>query len=439
MRTIPVRISSRIKKNWTDIRTWLTPGIGVKRWLAGLVLGTLLIGLGIAVFSLDLYRNNPDSAVISTFALNFIPRPIRIVLLILSGGGIFIFSLWGLSQSLLAPFYHPSRSVSEIVADYRRRERGPQVVAIGGGHGQSMLLRGLKECTTNLTAIVTVADDGGSSGKLRRSLGIPPPGDLRNCIAALSDDESLLTQLFQYRFAEGEGIHGHAFGNLFISALAGVTGSFEQGLIEAGRVLSVRGKVVPSSLSDVTLEGELMAEHTNALVRVSGESRIPETSGAIWRVWLEPDHARAYPEAVQAILSAELIVVGPGSLFTSILPNLLIHGIRDSLRMARALKVYVCNMATQPGETDGFSIKDHVQAIERHIGWNPFDLILASSGRQDALPNGISWVGEPLPEGKARTVFRDLADETKPGHHNSQKLAAALMDLLNQRAEFTRS
>jgi uncharacterized cofD-like protein len=397
------------------------------------------MGLGIAVFSLDLYRSHPESEFIATIALNFIPRPIRIIFLLFAGGGLIGFSLWELSYSLLAPFSHTSRPVSELVAEYRRRDRGPQLVAIGGGHGQSTLLRGLKERTTNITAIVTVADDGGSSGKLRRSLGIPPPGDLRNCLAALSDDESLLTQLFQYRFAEGEGINGHAFGNLFISALAGVTGSFEQGLIEASRVLAVRGKVVPSSLSDVTLEGELMAEHTNSLTRVSGESRIPETTGAIWRVWLEPDYVPAYPEAVQAILSAEMIVVGPGSLFTSILPNLLIPGIRDALRTSRALKVYVCNTATQPGETDGFSIRDHVQAIERHIGGNPFDVILAATYNGLELPEGITWVSEPLPEGGVRTIMRDIADPIKTGHHHSQKLTAALLDLLEKRAEFSRS
>jgi uncharacterized cofD-like protein len=439
MKTLPIKFSGRMKRTWTAVRTWMTPGIGLKRWLVVLIFGTLSIGLGIAVFALDLYRSHPDSDFIATIALNFIPRPVRILVLLSAGGGLIGFSLWELSHSLLAPFAHAYRPVSQVVAEYRRLERGPQVVAIGGGHGQSTLLRGLKERTNNLTAIVTVADDGGSSGKLRRSLGIPPPGDLRNCLAALSDDESLLTQLFQYRFAEGEVINGHAFGNLFISALAGVTGSFEQGLIEASRVLSVRGKVVPSSLCDVRLEGELVAEKTNSLLRVSGESQIPEVSGAIWRVWLEPEHVPAYPEAMQAILSAELIVVGPGSLFTSILPNLLIPGIRDALRSSRALKVYVCNMATQPGETDGFSIQDHVQAIERHIGWNPFDVVLAATAEPQPLPDGVTWVGAPLPEGGVRTIRQDLSDPVKPGYHHSQKLAAALMDLLEKRAEFTKA
>jgi len=408
--------------------------MGVKRWLIGLVTGTLLVGLGFAVFMLDLYRARPDSAVLSTLVLSFIPRPIRIAVLLLAGGGLIALSLWRLSFALLAPFTRGGRKVPEILANYHRLGRGPQVVAIGGGTGLSILLRGLKHRTTNLTAVVTVADDGGSSGRLRRSLGIPPPGDLRNCLAALAEDEALLTQLFQYRFAEGDGIHGHAFGNLFVTALAGVTGNFERGLLEAGHVLSICGRVFPSTLSNVTLEGELLGEREDSLQRVSGENQIQSVPGAVWRVWLEPEDVRAYPGAVQAILGADLILAGPGSLFTSVLPNLLIREIRDAIAASRALKIYICNVATQPGETDGFSVKDHLDAIERHMGLQPFHGVLANSSPAGSLPEGMEWVKGPLPEGRVTVVRQDLADGQNAGHHDPQKLAAALMDMLAKRA-----
>jgi uncharacterized cofD-like protein len=219
---------------------------------------------------------------------------------------------------------------------------------------------------------------------------------------------------------------------LFVTALAGVTGSFESGLIESGRVLSICGKVVPSTLSNVTLEGELIGARTDTLRRVSGENQITAVPGAVWRVWLDPEDVRAYPGAVQAILSAELVVVGPGSLFTSILPNLLIREIREAIVASRALKIYVCNVATQPGETDGFSVKDHLDAIERHMGLQPFHGVLAN-----AVPStpraGVEWVGRPMPEGGVVVVERDLADAGQAGHHDPQKLAAALMDLLERR------
>jgi uncharacterized cofD-like protein len=433
MKTSPERLADRLK-SWLAVgKIWLAPGMGVKRWLIGLVTGTLLVGLGFSVFMLDLYRSRPGSAILSTLALSFIPRPVRITVLLLAGGGLIAFSLWRLSFALLAPFAKAGRNVPEILANYRRRGRGPQVVAIGGGHGLAVMLRGLKQRTTNLTAVVTVADDGGSSGRLRRSLGIPPPGDLRNCLAALAEDESLLTQLFQYRFAEGDGIHGHAFGNLFVTALAGVTGSFESSLIEAGKVLSICGKVVPSTLNNVVLEGELIGERNDTLQRVSGENQIQSVPGAVWRVWLEPEDVRAYPGAVQAILSADLIVAGPGSLFTSVLPNLLIREIRDALIASRALKLFVCNIATQPGETDGFSVKDHLDAIERHVGEQPFHGVLVHAGGESEMPPGVERVGPPLPEEGLAVVERDLADAQQAGRHDSRKLAAALMEWLERR------
>src|SRR5512136_2935548 len=224
--------------------------------------------------------------------------------------------------------------------------RARKIVAIGGGTGLSTLLRGLKAYTPHITAIVTVADDGGSSGRLRRELGMLPPGDFRNCIAALADDESLITQLFQYRFGQkDEDLGGHSFGNLFITAMAEVTGSFEKALIESAKVLAIRGKVIPSTLSNVTLVGELVDE-AEQVSRVEGESHITAAPGAIRRVYLEPDNVPAYPGAIRALLEADLIVLGPGSLYTSLMPNLLVSDLAQAIRASRAQKVYVCNTAT---------------------------------------------------------------------------------------------
>jgi uncharacterized cofD-like protein len=385
---------------------------------AGLVAGGFLVGVGVSFSILFLIWSGTD------------PRPsaqilwISGLLAVVIGAVLLAASALGIQEG--ARRYN--RSLVQAQSTDHKME--PKVVAIGGGTGLSTLLRGMKYVTCDLTAVVTVADDGGSSGRLRRTLGIPPPGDLRNCLAAMAEDESMLTQLFQYRFAEGDGIHGHAFGNLFVSALAGVTGNFERGLIEAGRVLSIRGRVFPSTLSNVTLEGELIGERTNALRRVSGESRIAEEPGAIWRVWIEPEDVRAYPGAVQAILNAAMIVLGPGSLFTSVLPNLLIPEIREALEASRALKVYVCNITTQPGETDGFTLRDHLEAIGRHIKPLPFQVVLANNTRPRELPEGLQWVELDSPEGAVRVFPQDLADEHQPGHHDPKKLADALAGLL---------
>jgi uncharacterized cofD-like protein len=309
------------------------------------------------------------------------------------------------------------------------------VVVIGGGHGLSILLRGLKEFTHNLTAIVTVADDGGSSGRLRKTIGILPPGDIRNCLAALSNDEALLTQLFQYRFPNGaSGLDGHSFGNLFITALADITGSFEEAVAESGRVLSVSGQVLPATLHDVRLVADVMLPHLISEVRVEGESRIPESAGKVRRVWLEPSSPPAFPQAVQSILAADLIVIGPGSLYTSILPNLLVPDIAAAVQASRALKIYVCNLATQPGETDNFTCSDHVSALDEHMGSGIFDLVVCNQRFVGKLPQGIQWVTIDPDLGVDYPVYRgDLIDEGHPWRHDANKLSQALMDLLLER------
>lgn len=311
-----------------------------------------------------------------------------------------------------------------------RTNQAPKVVAIGGGTGLSTLLRGLKAHTSDITAIVTVADDGGSSGRLRRELGVLPPGDFRSCIAALADDEALITQLFQFRFGQGQALNGHSFGNLFITALAAVTGSFERAILEAGRVLAVQGRILPSTLEDVTLVADLRngidaGAGPSGLTRVQGESAIPKAGQPIERVFLRPDRVHAYPGAVRAILSADLIVAGPGSLFTSVLPNLLIQDMRRAVGASTALKIYVCNIATQPGETDGFDVGQHVGALQRHVGLGLFPYVMAnnhlipSSERSHLQPVGLHY---PADDGY-QVIEADLIDRAAPWRHDSHKLA----------------
>ena len=315
------------------------------------------------------------------------------------------------------------------------------MVAIGGGTGLSTLLRGLKAHTPLITAIVTVADDGGSSGRLRRELGLLPPGDLRNCIAALADDEALITQLFQYRFGQGKGLDGHSFGNLFITALAAVTGSFEQAILEASRVLATQGRILPSTLEDVTLVADLKVEDDAAspgLTRVKGESAIPKAGQPIERVFLRPEGVRAYPEAVRALLDADLIVAGPGSLFTSILPNLLVQDIRRAVEASPALKLYVCNVATQPGETDRFDVGQHVSVLQRHVGRDLFPYVLANehpilSAEQPQLqPVALHYPAD----GGYEVIEATVIDRSAPWRHDSNKLAEQVMCFWqNQRHE----
>jgi uncharacterized cofD-like protein len=416
------------------IKRWLQPGLGVKRWLFLLILGITLIGLALAFLLLDIYRAYPSSPWLAVLSLSFLPRMLRAFLIGFIGLTILLLSVFRLNRSLLAPYVRPGKSVVDVVAEHRRLGRGPRIVAIGGGSGLATLLRGLKKHTGNLTAIVTVADDGGSSGRLRRSLGLPPPGDLRSCIAALSNDEDLLTQLFQYRFTEGAELNGHSFGNLFIAALAGVTGSFDRGILEAGNVLAIRGRVLPSTLENVTLVADKTPSVDAQAIQVKGESRIPDLPGEIGRVYLEPNDPAAYPEAIHSILNADMIILGPGSLYTSIMPNLLVPNIPEAIRSNRGFKLYVCNVATQPGETNGYNCVQHCAAIEKQIGDLLVDIVLANDRLDCALPKGVAPVFPPE-SGEITVPFytADLVDEQRPWRHDSTKLAEVLIALLEER------
>jgi uncharacterized cofD-like protein len=308
------------------------------------------------------------------------------------------------------------------------------VVVIGGGHGQATLLRGLKEFTHNITAIVTVADSGGSSGDLRRDFGVLPPGDIRNCLAALSSDEALLSQVFQYRFKSGTGLEGHSLGNLLITALGEITGSFEDAVMESGKVLAIYGQVLPSTLTNVQLVGELEDPETGEIRRIVGESELTNTPGRIHRVWLDPANTPAYPPAISAILNADLIIIGPGSLFTSLLPNLLVGGLADAIQSSRAEKFFICNVATERGETEGFNASDHLKVIEQHLGRDLFDLVICNRNFRGQLGVNTEWVVADMALHENYKVYEaDLIDETYPWRHDSQKLAKAIINLFEER------
>jgi uncharacterized cofD-like protein len=289
--------------------------------------------------------------------------------------GLFLL-LWGQGRTVetITSALQPEggEELVDRLRSHRRRHRGPKIVAIGGGTGLSTLLRGLKQYSTNITAIVTVADDGGSSGRLRREMGILPPGDIRNCIAALADEERLLTELFQYRFHSGDGLSGHSFGNLFLTAMTEITGDVERAIAASSQVLAVRGKVLPATLTDVRLWAKLEDGRV-----IEGESKITGANGRIEQIGCEPADPPALPAAIRAIEEADYIIVGPGSLYMSVIPNLLVPQIRDAIALATVPRVYVCNIMTQPGETDNYTVANHLQAIERVCARPVFDAVLA--------------------------------------------------------------
>jgi len=411
------------------IPRWLYPGMHLKRWLLLLFLGITVLGLGAAIYLVDFYRRLPDDSFIFTLTGAGLDRPIRAGLVALAGILVTGIGVWGLMRSIVSPFVARGDSVMEVLYTKRYLARGPRIVAIGGGTGLSTLLRGLKGYSANITAIVAVADDGGSSGRLRQQLGIVPPGDIRNCIAALADAEPLMTQLMQYRFPPGSGLDDHAFGNLFIAAMTAITGDFEEAVRESNRVLAVRGQVLPATSVPLNL-GAVLASGR----RLHGQVAISHADEPIDHVTIEPSDVRASSEALERILEADLVVIGPGSLFSSVLPNLLISDIRDAVAAANGLRVYVCNVATQPGETGAFSAAEHLEALFAHVGEGLIDFALLNGNAAARRPDG--WLGQPVRVDERRledlnvaVVEEDLVDETNAHRHDSAKLAAALMRL----------
>ncbi len=386
----------------------------------------LVLVLGFAYGLKALYSTLELPGQFYWITLQFLPYPIRALIFATLGIGLLIFSYLKLTQSVLGPFLpgNSSSSMVEVIHAFRLKSRGPRIVAIGGGTGLSSLLRGLKAYTSNLSVIVTVADDGGSSGRLRDEYRILPPGDFRQCLIALADAEPLMKQLFDHRFKEGS-LDGHSFGNLFIMAMADVTGNFERALRESGKVLAVKGTIIPSTLQDVTLVASING-HT-----VEGESKIPKQNAPISQVFLKPDGALLNPEALQAIMNAELVVIGPGSLYTSILPNLLVEGMVEAIKASPALKVYICNLASQEGETEGYDVNDYLRVLHEHVGSNIFDFVLVNSNNSYTPTGGQSKVifrpEDSTRHPEVRFIGADVVNVRIPSHHDPDKLARAIM------------
>jgi len=410
---------------------WLIPGLNVKRWLFLIFLGSVLIVLGLMIMA-DVRPIYTTMELIRKAAM-ILPSNILAGIFILIGGFIF-FKGWKKTTLSIMDMDSSKGNLSLLERLYRRSKlnKGARIVAIGGGTGLSMLLKGIKKYTNNITAVVTVGDDGGSSGRLREEMGILPPGDIRNCIAALADDEDLITKLFQYRFKNGEGLEGHSFGNLFLTALCSITGNMVKAVKESSNVLNIRGVVLPATLDDM----KLSAEFEDGRI-VNGESSIPEAHGKIKRLFTKPTVCNALPEVLSAIANADLIILGPGSLYTSVIPNLLVAGIVDAIEQSSAKKIYVCNIMTQPGETDNYSVASHLNALIAHSnGKKIVDAVLVNNALPDNISDNYAKMGSipvrldmenVVPTG-VQVVAQKLITENKDGlvRHSSNRVARAV-------------
>ncbi|MBD2202448.1 YvcK family protein [Calothrix sp. FACHB-1219] len=415
---------------------WLSPGLSIKRWLLISVGGVLMASLGLAIWikltpifwTIELLRG------LLGFITDILPNYISGPLVLLFG---LLLLLWGQTRTVgsITKVLRPEgeEELIDVLLAHHRLYRGPKIVVIGGGTGLSTLLRGLKTYSANITAIVTVADDGGSSGRLRQEFGVLPPGDIRNCLAALADEEKLLTELFQYRFRAGDGLSGHSFGNLFLTAMTEITGDLERAVAASSKVLAVRGQVLPATLSDVRLWAELADGR-----RIEGESSIPKAGGKIVKLGCIPANPPALPAALKAIKEADYIIIGPGSLYTSLIPNLLVPEIADAIAQSQAPRIYVCNIMTQPGETEGYTVADHIRAIDAATSHRKlFDAVLVHKkspsaksliryAQQNSHPvfldrEAVTLLGRRIVP--ANVLFED---DTGYVRHNPQKLAKVL-------------
>lgn len=432
--SLPNRHPSRRVSQWFK---WLAPGLLVKRWLVISIAGVVLTSLGLAIWTgmTPIFYLLQLSKDFLGWITQVIPNSISGPVVVITG---ILLIFWGQTRSLNAITQVLMPEGEEELIDrlltHRRLNRGPKIVVVGGGTGLSTLLRGLKQYSANITAIVTVADDGGSSGRLRRDLGVLPPGDIRNCVAALADEEKLLTELFQYRFKAGDGLVGHSFGNLFLTAMSEVTGDLERAIAASSKVLAIRGQVLPSTLSDVHLWAKLADGRW-----IQGESRITEANGQIVKIGCTPPNPPALPRALQAIDEADFIIIGPGSLYTSVIPNLLVPEIATAIANRIVPRIYVCNVMTQPGETQDYTVSDHIRAIDDACGYQLFDAVLVqgtipSAGaliryaQEDSHP--VMLDREAVKQLGRRIVLTNVmeADQTS-GYlrHNSQRLAQVLL------------
>lgn len=348
---------------------WFYPGMRIKRWLMFLPIGLLFIIIGNVLFvnwRIDGLLRRLGKYAFEIFGIN-VGNQTELVIIgsvfLILGFIIIYFVMRQILYSVVNTITGSKSNIADIVYQRRFLVNGPRIVVVGGGTGLSTMLRGLKQYTSNITAIVTVTDDGGSSGRLRNEMGILPPGDIRNCLVALADTEEHMEELLQYRFEDGnEGIKGHSFGNLMLGALTNLTGDFESAIAKLSSILAIRGKVYPSSKTPI----ELVAEFEDGAV-LTGETNIASYGKPIKKMSLSNEDAKPPQDAVDAIYKADIIILGPGSLYTSVIPNLLVKDIKDAIEKSRAIKVYVCNVMTQPGETNGFSASDHCYLVSSYL------------------------------------------------------------------------
>ena len=419
---------------------WLYPGMKFKRWLVLFSAGVMLVSLGLALVFNYKYLDAIEEAIFQAVYLwkgtyDYSITTIIGILVVALGAVLMLAATRYVIRSVIMVLLPDnSERLVDIIYEKRRLGKGPNVTVVGGGHGLSVLLRGIKAATSNVTAVVTVADDGGSSGRLREEFGIIPPGDLRNCLVALADTEPLMEKLFQYRFKGESELAGHSFGNLFIAAMNEVTGDMEQALRESSKVLAVKGQVLPASKDHVRLDA-IMEDGTV----VEGESQIPEVHKKIHRVRLFPENVQPVQSALDALTNADAIILGPGSLYTSIMPNLLVDGVAEAIRKSKAIKIYICNVMSQPGETDGYTASMHAKAIIDHGGTGIIDYMLVndspiSPAMQDyyaakgAYPvevdeDAINALGVGF-------VKADIINEKELIRHDPDKLSKAVMNMV---------
>jgi len=412
---------------------WLYPGLRVKRWVALSVLS-----MGVIVISLFyMFGEGIARTIYRAFPAGTANRYALVSGLLVIGAGGFAFSLLRLARSV-AHGVAPSARIKPSTMIYRTRvlERGPRVVSVGGGTGLSTLLRGLKEETSNITAVVTVMDDGGSSGRLRQEIDVLPPGDVRNCILALAEDETRLSDYFQYRFSAPEELAGHSLGNLLLAGLEQATGGFDRAIEAMSHFLSIRGRVLPATLTKT----RLVAVVENG-TKIEGESRITADPRRIERISLSTSPVEPYEEVLDAIAEADLITIGPGSLYTSIIPNLLVDGIAEAIEASPAEKILIANLMTQPGETDRFTLRDHLTVLNGYIRLSRFDTVFVNAARPaDALLAGyIDEAAEPVRDDLAvpneyglNVIRADLIGTASWGgketiKHDPRKLARAIV------------
>ncbi|HYL27326.1 MAG TPA: gluconeogenesis factor YvcK family protein [Candidatus Nitrosotalea sp.] len=424
-----------MRERFTGWLQWLVPGAGLKRWILIAALGVVVLldaatrwlvaeGTGIHINEIL------DDAVDDYFSPVYLTWILAVIGVALVAFGI---RMW--SRSVVRLSQNGNAKGFRNALTGRRLQQGYKIVAIGGGTGLSTLLRGLKRRTSNLTAVVTVSDDGGSSGRLQKELGLLPPGDIRNCLVALADDEALVTDLFRYRFTEGEGLSGHSFGNLFLAAMTGITGNFDHAIKESSRVLNVVGRVLPATLGVV----QLCAELDDGTI-VAGESKISQAARPIKRVFFDPPAAAPLDEVIAAIREADAIVLGPGSLYTSVVPNLLVNRIAREIAHAHAVKMYVCNVMTQPGETDGMTAADHVEALFANAGERVCDYVIVNDEPPSRLLGAYAQEGQVPVEPDAdriaalglEPVRAAVIGETETVRHDPEKLAGVVLGIVDR-------